>query len=397
MSHAAAARLTARNRSGGLSAAGLHTDLMRALQAAGWPVEHESFAENTEYRGYAGPARLLVGRADQAAESRSDACDPDDETRLDLSRPPMVDMAAPLTPTTYEAYSQISGDRPIRDVIAELDRMITDARAHAMAMATNRARCVVCDDAYPQAHLLAAAGDEELLLCPVCAFDGDVLVTSGHATAYLTYQIDQLTATDLATPAGWAGVVALLACAAPPGFDDWLHEQWRHAGTFLSPADYWSHPKQLWVWLPPGDRPAPLHRFGTGARLGALVDALDERWPDLRQRARDTAADNWREAGWSDDEPVPGLFLDQIWPAAVAYAISLRTQATERSAHRPPLQHLFGSFDSLHEHLALIESPLDFDDIESALGVGIETVLDALWPDPAQPPQSAPAQPTATE
>jgi hypothetical protein len=50
-----------------------------------------------------------------------------------------------------------------------------------------------------------AAGEEELPLCPVCAFDGDVVVTGAHATAYLTYQIDQLAATDLATPAGWAG------------------------------------------------------------------------------------------------------------------------------------------------------------------------------------------------
>ena len=136
------------------------------------------------------------------------------------------------------------------------------------------------------------------------------------------------------------------------------------------------------MWLPPGDRPAPLDKFGPGVRLGALVAALDEHWPDLRQRARDAEAENWREAGWSDDETPPGLFLDQMWPAAVAYAISLHTQAAERRTHRPPLQHLFGSFDSLRDHLALIDSPLDFDDIESTLGVGIETILEALWPRP---------------
>lgn len=66
--------------------------------------------------------------------------------------------------------------------------------------------------------------------------------------------------------------------------------------------------------------------------------------------------------------------------AAVAYAISLHTQAVERRAHRPPLQHLPGSFESLRDHLALIGSTLDFDDIESTLGVGIEVITGALWP-----------------
>jgi len=379
VSHAAAARLTARHRCGGLSAAAVHTNLMRALQAAGWPVEHETFAENAQYRGYAGPARLFVGRANQVTVSGGDAPDPDDGTRLDLSQPPRVEMAAPLAPTGFEAHTQISGDRPIRELVAELDRMLTDGRARAVAKAANQARCAVCGDAYPRAHLLAAAGDEELPLCPVCAFDGDVHVADGHVTAYLTYQIDQLAATDLTMSAGWAGPVALLACAAPTGFDDRLRDLWRQAGTFLLPADYWSQPEQLWVWLPPGDRPAPLDRFGPGARLGALVAALDAHWPDLRRWARDAEAENWREAGWSDDEPAPGLFLDQMWPAAVAYAISMHTQAAERRAHRPPLEHLFGSFDSLRDHLALIESPFDFDDIESTLTVGIETIVEALW------------------
>ncbi|EEP72346.1 hypothetical protein MCAG_02673 [Micromonospora sp. ATCC 39149] len=109
-----------------------------------------------------------------------------------------------------------------------------------MAKAANQAQCAVWGDAYPSAHLLPAAGDDELPLCPVFAFDGDVHVTAGHVTAYLTYQIDQLAATDLAMPAGWAGPVALLGCTAPTGFDDRLTKLWRQAGTFLLPADYWS-------------------------------------------------------------------------------------------------------------------------------------------------------------
>ncbi|EEP72345.1 hypothetical protein MCAG_02672 [Micromonospora sp. ATCC 39149] len=112
--------------------------------------------------------------------------------------------------------------------------------------------------------------------------------------------------------------------------------------------------------------------------------------PDLRQRAHAAETENWRDAGWSDGEPPPGLFLDQVWPAAVAYAVSLQTQAAERREHRPPLQHLAGSFDSLLDHLALMESPFDFDDIESTLSVSIETIIDVLWPHPAQmsPPEN---------
>ena len=293
-------------------------------------------------------------------------------------------MTAPLTPTGFEAHTEITGDRPTSEVIAELARMLTDGRARAVAKAVNRARCAVCGDAYPRAHLMAAAGKEELPLCPVCAFDGDVFVTGAHASAYLTYQVDQLAAVDLAMPAGWAGPAALLACAAPAGFGDRLHELWRDAGTFLIPADHWSQPDLIWVWLPLGDRPASLDRFGPGARLGALVAALDEQQPDLRQRARDIDAENWREAGLDDDEPVPDRFLDQVWPAAVAYAISLHTQAVERHGHRPPLQHLSGSFDSLRDHLTLIDSPLDFDDIESTLGVGVGVIVEALWPHTAR-------------
>jgi hypothetical protein len=124
--------------------------------------------------------------------------------------------------------------------------------------------------------MLAAAGTDDLPVCPACAFDGNVLVTGGQASAYLAYQLDRLTATDPAAPAGWAAPAALLACAAPAGFADRLQAQWRAAGTLMFASEQCSQPGQVWVWLPPGDRPAPLDLFGPGARLGAPVAALDE-------------------------------------------------------------------------------------------------------------------------
>ena len=69
-----------------------------------------------------------------------------------------------------------------------------------------------------------------------------------------------------------------------------------------------------------------------------------------------------------------------MWPAAVAYAISIHTQALERPTHRPPLHHALYSIDTLREHMDMTESPLDFADIESTLGVGVAILTEALWP-----------------
>jgi hypothetical protein len=122
-------------------------------------------------------------------------------------------MAAPLDPTGFEAHSEITADRPATALVAELARMLTDRCARALARAADRSCCAVCADRHPRGHLLAAAGTDDLPACPACAFDGDVLVTGGQTGAYLACQLDQLTATDLAAPAGWAAPTALLARA----------------------------------------------------------------------------------------------------------------------------------------------------------------------------------------
>jgi hypothetical protein len=240
----------------------------------------------------------------------------------------------------------------------------------------------VCGDRHPQAHL-AAAGDDRLRVCPACAFDGDIFLTGSQATAYLAYQIDRLADSDLSVPAGWAGPAALLACAAPDGFGEQLEQQWRDAGALFVPSPFWSDPGLIWIWLPPPDRrPAWLAGLGPGARLGAVVSVLDEAWIDLRQRIRAEQAESWREAAGlgdgEEDEEALDRFVEQVWPAAVAYAVSMTTQAAERPQHRPPLEHLLGSFDSLPDHLRLMGSSVDFNDVESTISVGIEILTDAL-------------------
>src|SRR5436309_1476214 len=96
-SYTAAARHTAHRSAGGVSAYQVHIELVQALRQAGWPVEYEDFPEHVQYRSYPGPARVTVGRADQVTSfGGDDDPDPDDPGLLDLSRPPRVEMAAPL-------------------------------------------------------------------------------------------------------------------------------------------------------------------------------------------------------------------------------------------------------------------------------------------------------------
>jgi hypothetical protein len=385
MSYTAAERRTSHRGGGPLSALGVHTGLMNALEAAGWPVEYQTFPENGEYTGFAGPACMNVGRNDQLRSWSGDE-DPDDESLVDLSLPPRIGMSAPVAPEgPVEVDGAVSGDRPVAEVIAELGRMISEGRARGLAAAASSASCAICSDAYPEPHLLASAGQRSGPVCPACAFDGDLYAASDDASEYLAYQIDRLTFEDLAAPAGWAGPAALLACTARTGFGDRLERAWRGAGDLNVPARSWSQPDQLWVWLPPGDRPAPLNRFGPGARLGAIVTALDEHFPDLRQRARERGAEGWREAGAGEDEQIPDHVLDPVWPAAVAYAISFRTQVLDRPSQRQHAEDVFDSLDTLRDHLDLVESTLDFYAVEMTVILGIEVVTEALWGDATKP------------
>jgi hypothetical protein len=65
----------------------LHVDLVAALRRAGWPVEAERRPDCGEYYSYPGPVWLAVGRPDQLSSVVGDE-DPDDESQVDLTRPP---------------------------------------------------------------------------------------------------------------------------------------------------------------------------------------------------------------------------------------------------------------------------------------------------------------------
>ncbi len=353
----------------------LHVDLVAALRRAGWPVEAERRPDCGEYYSYPGPAWLAVGRPDQLSSVVGDE-DPDDESRVDLTRPPQVQVIAPQLDAGdgFRVQATLDGQRPVDDLVAALADLLIDGRAEAVRATADDAACSICGDRYPNEHLLAPTGAERVAVCPACVFDGDLLHTG--STAALAGQLDWLLATDLAAPAGWSAVAALLATAARPGLGRRLQAEWRRYGVVTLPSWWWSSPEDIWIWLPPASiRPHPLEGFGPGARLAAIVRAVDTAHPHLRQQVRDRLREAHAEAGV---EEASDGFAEAIWPAVLAYVVAFRTQAGERPAHRAPLEHVVDSFATFADHLGQLGSSLDDIDIELTLSVGLEVVGDAL-------------------
>ncbi len=353
----------------------LHVDLVAALRRAGWPVEAERRPDCGEYYSYPGPAWLAVGRPDQLSSVVGDE-DPDDESRVDLTRPPQVQVTVPQLDAGdgFRVQTSLDGQRPVDDLVAALADLLIDGRAEAVHAAADDAACSICGDRYPTEHLLAPTGAARVAVCPACVFDGDLL--HAGSTAALAGQLDWLLATDLAAPAGWSAVAALLATAARPGLGRRLQAEWRRSGVVTPPSWWWSSPGDIWIWLPPASvRPHPLNGFGPGARLAAIVQAVDSAHPHLRQRVRDRLREAPAEA--SVEEPLDG-FAEAIWPAVLAYVVAFSTQAVERPAHRAPLAHVVDSFATFADHLGPLGSSLDDLDIELTLSAGLEVVGDAL-------------------
>ncbi len=353
----------------------LHTDLVAALRRSGWPVEAERRPDFGEYHSYPGPAWLAVGRSDQFSSLVDDE-DPDDELQVDLTHPPQVRVTVPQLETAdgFQVQATLEGDRPVEELVAVVAGLLAEGRATALLAASDDAACLICGDHYPSEHLLAPAEGDRLAVCPACVFDGD-LVRAG-CTAALTGQLDRLCATDLAAPAGWTAVAALLATAAGPGLGKRLEAEWRRYSVMTLPSWWWSRPGDIWIWLPPASsRPHALQRLGPGARLEAVVQAFDAAHPDARQRVRDQLREVRAEAG---AEAGPDGFVEAIWPAVLAYVVAFTTQAVERPAHRALLEHVVYSFETFADHLGQLDSSMDHTDIELTLDVGLEVVAAAL-------------------
>ncbi|MDQ6798440.1 MAG: hypothetical protein M3011_10575, partial [Actinomycetota bacterium] len=273
-----------------------------------------------------------VGRGWPGGGSSTGDEDPDDDGEFDLSAPLQFHMSAPQLPETGHAgFDEVlTAPMSALAVADALAGFLGDAFRAGTAMARDTAKCAICGDRFPAAHLLVPSGQDDSRVCPACIFDGDLADTP--EVGYLAYQIDQLLGADLAAPAGWAAVAALLSATGPPGLHKRLESAWREAGTYFVPMPAWDDAGAWWIWVstPTG----PLAAMAPGASVAHLAEHLDRAYPGRRQRA----ARYFRAI--TRQRLTPGL-----WMAAVAYVVAFDSQARNRPRRREPW-HVLESFDA---------------------------------------------------
>ncbi|WP_433194419.1 hypothetical protein ACQP1G_37565 [Nocardia sp. CA-107356] len=230
----------------GVALAGdLRDALAAGLDAAAWPVEIEHHPEATGLRLYAGFATISVERQNELSSFTGDE-HPDDPDTFDLSMPLRVIVWAPLVVDFSEELGRVRGvdaqeipaDGGVSRIIAEIDRVVGQARQRDHADTAVDTDCGICGDSYAASALLEPT-TTRVSVCPACAFDGDLL---GAHPAQLAFQLDQAATTNLALVAGWAGVQALLCCLGGADFHTWLTEEWEAAGTVFRPLEWWHDP-----------------------------------------------------------------------------------------------------------------------------------------------------------
>ncbi|MGW1362937.1 hypothetical protein ACWCQP_36715 [Streptomyces chartreusis] len=374
-SHARAARLHA-SVPREILTADIHDRLISAFTAEGWPVENDGFPEGGIWTGWLGPVWSMLTRP---GGSDTEA-DPDDPDYYDLTTVPELTFIAPKSPIANgEAMAlTLPGTTPLADVVRAVGEELGRARAAKAGALVTDAQCALCGDRYPAAHLLPATDRDHLALCPFCVFDGDVLSVHPWRLAHL---IDDLTDQDVAAPAGWSAVTALLACAAGPDF----RERLESGGPV--PLPHWFDPGQVWVWLPPDDLPTALECLAPGTSLDTLVSAVEAAHPDLRDRFRAETADTVEWDREEDDGPKTRDYLvEQLWPAAICYAVSAATQLRERPDGRSPWHLLDDGFEegTLAEYFDELGSTLDADSLGPVLtlSIGVPLIAEALGFDP---------------
>lgn len=343
----------------------LARDYLKALIAEfrrlGWGAgDHEPELEAFGLTAYAGPVAglsLSVGRADD--NDQGEELDPDNPEESDLTKPLYLTSMCPSGDATVEDFEDGLSDCSIEAVRVTARRM--DAKLGKTRLGRVRGAeewsttpCPICGDRYPEHHLLKNSRSAEPV-CPACIFDGD----QGYRTdlPYLAVKLDRLLNDDLAAPAGWDAVAAVLALACGPNLGARLDRELKKRGGWPFVMERWGEPlERSWIWLPP-----PAHRheafkhLGAGATLAALVDAVDRH--DLTARA--AAKTLCRESGVR--------WRDSLWPIAIAFAVAFTTQGYERDRHRTPFHVIHSFSDGLEQTMKPFAVTGDASNIESGL------------------------------
>ncbi|MFE5974310.1 hypothetical protein ACFQ64_19375 [Streptomyces sp. NPDC056460] len=357
----------------------VQTALIGAFRGAGWPVESENFPEGGTWSGWLGPVSSSLSRPG----AYDLMADPDDPYHHDLTVVPEVCFISPRIPINSgeKMVVRLPGTTAGPDLVAKVSKELGRARGSETAKLVNDSACALCGDRYPAAHLLPATDSDRLLLCPWCVFDGDILDV--HPLR-LAFAIDELTSEDMAAPAGWSAVAALLACAGGGALGDRMNE----ASSFSVALPHWNDPGRLWVWLPASGLPPALEHLRPGTSLSTLVAAVEQAYPDLRDRFRTELAAALDEDEEDEDAGAgrEDYLVEELWPAAIVYAVTAAAQALERPAGTSPWHLLSDGFEegNLADCFEEIGSTLDGHSLGTTftLSIGVPVIARALGWDP---------------
>lgn len=342
----------------------LANDYLKALieefRRLGWGAGDETEPDCFGLTAYAGPVAglsLSVGRADDADDGTER--DPDDPELCDLTMPLYLTAMCPAGNATVDDFDDGLADcstEPVRATARRLDTELGRTRlARVRGMEEHSTTpCPICGDRYPEHHLLGNS-PSATPVCPACIFDGDQHYRTD--LPYLAVRLDQLLHEDLSAPAAWDGVAAVLALTCGANLCTRLDRALRERGGWPFVMERWGEPlTRSWIWLPPpADRHPMFRHLGAGATLAALVDAVDRHDPTAQGAAKTlcrAVGVRWRDA---------------LWPAAIAFAVALTTQACERDRHRTPYHLVYSLSDGLEQTMKPFAVTGDASNIESGL------------------------------
>lgn len=338
-------------------------DVVVQLKALGWGAGDSADLVGGRYVTYPGPVALEVSR--DVGEAGVDV-DPDDPQAVDITAALYLFASCPASGGyvgDFEFGAKAS-DETAKTTATRLDAELAPVRLRRVREVDEEAMtsCPICGDRYPAEHLLPNC-DQADPVCPACIFDQDQPYRTD--LPYLAVGIDRLLHDDLAAPAGWSGVAALLGLTCGSHLGRRLERELRQRSAFPVVFQWWDEPMQRsWIWLPPpSDRHEAFRNLGAGATVSAVTSALVRHIPTLEAQAKQAL--RVHEVRWR-----PSLL-----PAAIAYAVAFSTQAVERDRHRKPVHVVDSTGDGLSQIMKPFGVAGDASNVEDGVKVLLEELL----------------------
>lgn len=139
-------------------------------------MESDGFPEFSTWTGWLGPVWSTLTRPGANGD-----VDPDDPDHHDLTTVPELTFITPKIPGIDGPEAMVltlAGTTPLADIVRTVREELGRARAAKVAALVNGAKCSLCGDSYPAAHLLPTTEHDRLVLSNFPsshAFDGNGL------------------------------------------------------------------------------------------------------------------------------------------------------------------------------------------------------------------------------